>query len=193
MTHLNTSKNLDYHIEKIQQYVDTLKKVDDFLQEIKATEGFNFKSTFGQGFAKNGKHQPSMFDVTPKGFTFEDSMTGIYESLKKGDTGDAYENLKKFVAQYFVGRNADNHLDEYATERSGGFVWNILNGVADGARAVHLGLPTESKRSSAIMFRDLLLKRALPIYAALQIPGMINYFTEPFFGDEDEKKKFANF
>ena len=162
---------------------DTL---DDFLQEIKATEGFNFKSTFGQGFAKNGKHQPRMFDVTPKGFTFEDSMTGIYESLKKGDTGDAYENLKKFVAQYFVGRNADNHLNEYATERSGGFIWNILNGVADGARAVHLGLPTESKRSTLIMCRDLLLKRALPIYAALQIPGMINYFTEPFFGDEDE-------
>ena len=162
---------------------DTL---DDFLQEIKATEGFNFKSTFGQGFAKNGKHQPRMFDVIPKGFTFEDSMTGIYESLKKGDTGDAYENLKKFVAQYFVGRNADNHLDEYATERSGGFIWNILNGVADGARAVHLGLPTESKRSTLIMLRDLLLKRALPVYAALQIPGMINYFTEPFFGDEDE-------
>lgn len=160
---------------------DTL---EDFLnsEDIKK---FNFKSTFGQGFPKQGKHRPRMFDAIPEGFTFKDSMTGVYESLKNGNTDEALESAKKFAAQYFVGRNSDNHLNQYMTERSG-MLWTLLNPLSDGLRGIHLGLATESKRSSGDMLKNLLLKRALPIYAALQIPGMINYFSEPFFGGEDE-------
>lgn len=158
---------------------DTL---DDFLKEFK---DYNFKSTFGEGFQKQGKHQPRMFDAIPKGFTFKDSMTNVYQSIKNGNTEEAVESAKRFAAQYVVGRNSDNHLSEYMTERSG-ILWSIMNPLSDGLRGIHLGLGTESKRSPLAMLGNLLLKRALPIYAALQIPGMINYFSEPFFGGEDE-------
>ena len=160
---------------------DTL---DDFLNS-KEVKQYTFKSVFGQGFEKKDDHTPRMYDVISKGFTLKDTISGIHEDIKNDNMGDAVEKAKKFVAQYGAGRDKDNHLSEYMTERST-ILWNGLNSLSDGLRSIHLGLGTESKRSTGAMLKNLLLKRALPIYAALQIPGMINYFTEPLFGEEDD-------
>lgn len=144
-----------------------------------------FKTMFGKGpeaYLLNGKEvQPRMYDVTKKGYT----LTAVYDDIKANDFTKARKDLHKFGYQYFSGQRWDGRMDDYFTERSG-VLWTVFNQISEGLKTAGLGLGVDSKKSSWKLGANLLLKRALPIYMLTQTPGMINYLSEPFFGQDED-------
>lgn len=148
----------------------------------------NFKTMFGQGLPEYSTGSgnvitPRVYDVTREGFKIKNIIT----DLKNNNTDEAIEELKGFGMQFFVGQNKDGTMHKYHTERSGIFftVFNQLDeGLAGAAKP--LGLSINSKKTPFGVLKNLLLKRALPVFLLSRVPGMINYFSEPFFGGEDE-------
>ena len=74
---------------------------------------------------------------------------------------------------------------DYFTERSG-VLWTAFNQISEGLKTAGLGLNVDSKRSPLNLGWNLLVKRALPLYMLTQVPGMINYFSEPFFSQDED-------
>lgn len=159
------------------------KDVQEMVESIKA---YTHKSVFGDGFenfSRNGKDfKPRMYTTSKEGFKVKQS----YDYYKSGNTEAAKEELKGFVAQFGSGRKGDV-MGQYFTERTT-LPWIVFNQLSEGlGNASHLfGLSVESKGSTASLVGNLLAKRALPVYMATQIPGMLNYLSEPFFGGSDE-------
>lgn len=191
---IDTRTNIDNFWDKLIGTVGNSKmfRVNGFEFEsneefLKSFDVYTFKSMFGEGhkdFNVNGhKVQPNMFDVTIEGFKISKAIS----KFKAGDSSAATEELKGFALQFFVGRKNDGTMHKYFTERSG-ILHSILNqlneGLAGSSRL--LGLSVDSKGSSIELGKNLLLKRALPVFLLSKVPDMINYFSEPFFGGEDE-------
>lgn len=161
------------------------KNADEFRASL---QQFNNKTVFGEGFedftyensvGKNVEVKARMFTTSTKSYTPGDIFGS--ESLE-----EAAENTKAFFGQFASGRNkATNEFGEYFTEATT-YPWMILNSLSEGMDVANLGLSVDSKSSTSELLKNLLLKRALPIFGLTQIPGMINYFSEPFFGGEDE-------
>lgn len=151
----------------------------------------NYKSAFGIGFDKfpdGGKDvMPRMFMTTKEGF----KLKNAYNLYTSGDRNAALYELEGFAKQFFVGRDIEtNTMNEFFTERSGA-LWTVFNQLSEGLGGVTqksglLGLSVDSKSSSIALMGNLLVKRALPVYLATQVPGVINYLSEPFFGPGDE-------
>ena len=157
-------------------------------QEMDMAKVKTFKSMFGEGqdsYVDSYGRQvtPRMFVTTKEGFKLDNA----FNEFKAGNTQGAMEELQRFGKQFFVGRNADNTMHQDFTEYSG-WLWSILNQLDEGLGGTtsFLGLSSKSKKSTTDLFMNLLLKRALPVYLATQVPGVINYLSEPFFGEEDE-------
>ena len=145
----------------------------------------DFKNIFGQGpveYPFNGKKvQPHMYDVTKKGYT----LRSVYDDLKANNFTQAREDLHKFGYQFFSGQRWDGTMDNYFTERSG-VLWTVFNQISEGLKTVGLGMSVDSKKSGWKLGANLLLKRALPLYLLTQVPEMINYLSEPFFGQDED-------
>ena len=176
----------------VDNYTDMLfGRVGDVIgetqQRLQGVETRNFKTSHGEGLAEytvNGiKFQPRMYEVTKNGFKVSKAIS----KFKAGDKAGAAYEMKGFVAQLFVGQNDDGTMNEFFTERSG-WLHNILNQLNEGLAGStrYLGFSVDSKKSSIDLGKNLLLKRALPVYLLTKVPGMLNYFSEPFFGGEDE-------
>lgn len=162
---------------------------NDMEEMIRAIEPGTYKSAFGTGFAgtmDNGKI-PRMYTTTKEGF----KLRNAYNSFKSNNTEDALYELQGFVRQFVAGRtkvpDGDDVMSEFFTERSG-ILWTVFNQLSEGLGGASklLGLSIDSKNSSMALAGNLLLKRALPVFALTQIPGVINYLSEPFFGGGDE-------
>lgn len=191
---LDSMSNIDKFVDKLISTVGDSKvfrvngfeydNVQDFIDSL---EKRNYKTLYGQGLDEyyiNGrKIKPRTFSVTKEGFKFGN----ILKEVKSKNFEAALEEAKGFRKQFFVGQNKDGTMNKYFTERSG-ILFTVLNqlneGLAGSSRL--LGLSIDSKKSSSNLFWNLLTKRALPVYLLTQIPGMLNYFSEPFFGGEDE-------
>ena len=145
----------------------------------------DFKSMFGNGYGNfiynNRDIQPYMYDVTKKGFT----LTDILDDLNKQDYSKAKKDLYSFGRQYLAGQRSDGTMSDYFTERSG-VLWTAFNQISEGLKTAGLGLSVDSKRSPLNLGWNLLVKRALPLYMLTQVPGMINYFSEPFFSQDED-------
>lgn len=189
---LDTATNIDEFMdnlinkmsEKVRVNGYEYADVQEMLQEVRE---FNYKNVFGEGYDKfkiNGNDfTPRMYTTTKEGFKFSNALN----EFKDGNTDNALHELEGFAKQFFVGRNSDNTMHEFFTERSG-LAWSVLNQLSEGLGSASylLGLSTNSKRSTGVLAFNLLAKRALPVYLALQVPGIINYLSEPFFGGGDD-------
>ena len=153
----------------------------------------NYRSVFGVGAEKttlgNGTvYQPRMYFAQKRHY----SASNIKNAILDNDWDKAKQSAKSFFGQYFAGREIgnDKYMSELFTESSGGAFapWTYLNALSEGigSMAYQLGLSTESKKNVGSLMSGLLLKRALPVYMLTQVPGVINYLSEPFF-DRDEK------
>lgn len=162
---------------------------DTIQQMAEETRAFTYKNIWFDGEAfkefttSNGKKfKPQIYVAQKEGYKFNN----VIDAIKSGDN-DAIKNAtKRFVYQFgpLTGRNPiTNEMSEYYTRYSTGS-WIIMNQLSEGLGI--LGLSTASKSSSGAILFNLLAKRALPVYAALQIPGMINYFSEPIFGKDED-------
>lgn len=146
----------------------------------------NYKSVFGDGFGKlpDDNFVPRMFTTTKEGF----KVGNAYNYFTEGNNDAALRELEGFAKQFFVGRDIEtNTMNEFFTERSG-ILWTVFNQLSEGLGGASklLGLSVDSKSSSMALMSNLLVKRALPVYLATQVPGVINYLSEPFFGSGDE-------
>ena len=153
----------------------------------------NYKTVFGEGFESwnmsNGKEfKPKMYYAQREHY----SAANVVNAAIDHDLSGVAESSKRFAAQFFTGREIGNPemMSKYFTESSGGMFapWTYLNALSEGigSAAHQLGLSTYSKRNTLSMMGGLLLQRALPVYMLTQIPGVINYLSEPFFGKDKE-------
>lgn len=159
---------------------------DEMIEALSA--GINHKNVLGQGFSefKSGEKtiNPSMFYMSRKGITIADIVEAVNDDgLEKGS-----EKIGDYIRQFFAGRDLINPelMSKNFNERST-HTWNVLNKLSEGIGASShlLGLSVENKGSSVTLLGNLLLRRALPVYMAFQIPGMINWASEPFFGTDE--------
>ena len=171
-------------------YSGVYDSVPEMIEGLQANSGqiLNYKTVFGTPFGSymvNDKEfMPRAYATMKEGF----KISTAYNHFAEGNTTRAFEELKGFAAQFFVGRDtATNRMSQYFTERSG-LLWTVFNQLSEGLGGASklLGLSVSSKSSSLALMKNLLLKRALPVYMLTQIPGMLNYFSEPFFGKGDE-------
>lgn len=162
---------------------------DTVEQMMDAAQRYDYSSVFGEGFssfAKDGTQyivRPRKYVTTKKGFT----LTNAFNEYKANNKDAARHELKGFFAQFASGRKDDGTMGEFFTERTGRS-WSILNNLntqlADNI--YFLGFSAESKKNVSAYLSNFLLKRALPVYMLTKVPGMINYFSEPFFNQNDK-------
>ena len=158
--------------------------VDDFITSI---DRKNFKTMFGEGLdpytIEGAKINPRMYTTTKEGF----KISNVYNYLKENNKSAAEYELKGFFGQFFAGRNVDNTINEFMTEYSA-IPLSVFNQLNEGLAASSsiLGFSVNSKKTSVGLAGNLLFKRFLPFYMLTKVPGMINYMSEPFFGEGDE-------
>lgn len=158
---------------------------------IEKTRTGTFKSVLGEGFPQY-KTTTGRMARTPMYYA-QKSGTGVSDivsAVKTRDLGTIAEESKRFIMQYAptTGRNVETgEISEWFTKKSTR-PWALFNALSEGLgqSSKLLGLSTESKSSWGAIAGNLLLKRALPVYGILQIPGMLNYFSEPFMGRDKE-------
>ena len=162
--------------------------VDDMLSKGDGVVGgvrkYTYKTLFGEGFkvanVDGKKYEPRMYTTSKEGFKLSKAVS----LMRDGNKEAAESEMKGFFGQFFLGgQQRDGFMNKYTTERTG-LPWIAANQLSEGLNASSylLGLSTESKRTPWAYFGNLLLKRALPVYMLTQVPGIINYLSEPFFG-----------
>ena len=165
---------------------------DDLIEKVMnsktlKTNGFEYASkeelydeissqTYSMAFGKSG------IVFTRQAYTAKP----MYEAAKKGDVDEFLKATGDFFGQHFAGFRKDYSVGERYTEASGS-LFNMIGVLDRGLNSIGLGLGMESKRSAWSLGKALLLKRALPVFMLTQIPGMINYFSEPIFTSKEEK------
>lgn len=167
---------------------------DEFGNPQKTARVKNFKTVFFDGSGPeaigvgNKKKAAPVFYAQKEHYSFKNVM----ESLKSGNYDEMAESAKRFFGQFFAGREIGNPemMSRFFTETSGGKFapWTYLNALSEGigSSVQQFGLSTASKKNVGSMLSGLLLKRALPIYLLTKVPGIINYISEPFFGNDEE-------
>ena len=202
---LDNATNIDEFVNKLIRKGTKAKPIqvngfeyDTVDEMLMNSRRLDYKNVFGKGFDENdfpGKYKPHMYFAQRKGKTLDST----FDALKEKDFGKAGNEFKAYMAQYFVGRDIANPelMSKYYTGRSAGNIsmFAFLNQLSEGiGSASHLfGLSTEAKGSSISLLGNLIMKRFLPVYAAFQIPGVINGLTEPFMGSDPETGQKDNF
>lgn len=153
----------------------------DYQEKVNFLNDKNFKTVLGEGFSQftnEGKTiNPRMYYISKQGITLKD----IYNNKDLGMAGD-------YVKQFFAGRDMLNpdYMTKNFNERSTLF-FNIINKLSEGigSSSSILGFSNVSKGNVGQITGNLLLKRALPLYIATQIPGILNWASEPFLGEDE--------
>lgn len=149
----------------------------------------NYNESFGRTFddfitPKGNKIRAKNIVLTKEGIGIKD----LINDVKLKDNEKFTEDFVGLFAQRFSGFDKDRTMGKYFNEKSSG-IYDIFNALDSGLSSIGLGLSLESKRSTGALVSNLLLKRALPAYMLTQIPGMINYFSEPLFTNKKEKSE----
>ena len=147
-----------------------------------------FGKTFDDIILPNGqKIHPHTTILTKEGV----NLRNIIGDIKDKNTDQLLEDFNTMSRQYFAGFDKDYNISPYFNESSSA-LYDVFNALDSGLASIGLGLSLESKRSTGELVKNLLVKRALPVYMLTQIPGMIDYFSEPLFTNQEEKKKGFN-
>jgi len=162
------------------------KDYDTALSEIRDK---SYNMAFGKGFddyiTKNGvKIRGKNIVITKQGKNIQD----LFQDITDKNTEKFTEDIKEFVGQLFAGFDAEGNMNKYFNESSS-MLYDVFNALDTGLATVNLGLSLDSKHSTKDLVQNLLLKRALPVYMLTQVPGMIDYFSEPIFTNNKEKKE----
>lgn len=164
---------------------------DTYLKEAHKNAGdLLFGSAFGEGFDEmlnpNGVViRPDKFMTTKEGFKLSKAFNLLSKDPK---SKEGMHELLGFVGQFGSGREfGSDNFGQFFTERTSA-TWSIFNSLNDQlAQSVYfLGFSSESKANVPEYAANLLMKRALPVYLATQIPGVINYLSEPFLDQRDK-------
>ena len=131
----------------------------------------------------NSTKEVKRFIATKKG-------TSIFDLKEQKGIMNKIDFTKDYVKQIVAGRNKDGIISDSVTDTTlayYGLFDNVLGRL--NAIAPQLGFGTESKGSLPSYIGNIALKRVLPIYAATQVPGILNAMSEPIFNlfnnDED--------
>lgn len=148
-----------------------------------------YNMAFGKGFddfitANGTKIRGRNIALTKQGIGFKD----LIQDAKNQDATQFIDDLKGFFGQRFSGFDKEGNIGKYFNEKSSA-VYDIFNALDSGLASIGLGLSMESKRSTGALVSNLLLKRALPVYMLTQVPGMIDYFSEPLFTSKTEREQ----
>ena len=165
------------------------KNYDELVTEVRdKTYSMAFGKTFDDFITKDGaKIRAKTFVLSKKGIGISD----LVNTAQSGDTEKFTHELGGFFKQYFAGFDNTGKMGEFFNEKSS-TLYDIFNALDSGLSHIGLGLSLESKKSTGDLLKNLLLKRALPVYMLTQIPGMIDYFSEPFFTNKEEKESGNN-
>ena len=196
----------------IDQYTNIDNWFDDMIEEITSskwfqTTGFELgdingvreathNKVYGIVFGDNfGEYKIGDKIIKPHNYAFTKKgidITDVIKSAKNGEEGEFTHNLEGYFKQFFSGFSGKEYkTNEFYNEKSGK-LYDVFNVLDKGLASIGLGLDIESKRNTGVLIRNLLLKRALPVFMLTQIPGMINYYSEPFFTSKEEKERGEN-
>ena len=165
---------------------------ENYEEAASAIRDKTYEMAFGKGFEDFIDKQGNK--IHPKTFVMSKEGVGIKNLIKdaKNNNNEQFvEDVKTMFGQYFSGFSEDKKIGKYFTE-STTRIYDIFNALDSGLASIGLGLSLESKRSVGSLVGNLLVKRALPVYMLTQIPGMINYFSEPIFTNKEEKESGNN-
>lgn len=176
MSRINNSEFLKTNGFEFNSYKKELMKFRD------KTYAQAFGETFDPYMEHNVVHKAHQYAIIRDGYTIKDFI----QDTDFSDSKSFMNNLQKMVGQYFVGFDKNYKINPYYTEKSTS-LYNVINVLDQGLATIGLGLSNKSKRSTGDLLKNLLLKRVLPVYMLTQIPGMINYFSEPLMTNKKEK------
>ena len=147
-----------------------------------------FGKTFDDIILPNGqKIHPHTTVLTKEGV----NLKNIFDDVVNKDSDQLIQDFNTMSHQYFVGFDKNYNISPYFNERSS-MLYDVFNALDSGLSSVGLGLSLGSKRSTGELFKNLIIKRALPVYMLTQVPGMIDYFSEPIFTNKEEKQQGIN-
>lgn len=179
ITHSNFLRTNGFQFENYEEAASIIRN---------KTYDMAFGKTFEDFILPNGaKITPNYYVITKEGTHVSD----LFKDIKSGSVEDFTKDAKAFVGQYFSGFDKNYNMGKYFNEKSSTF-YDIFNALDSGLSSIGLGLSLESKHSTGALLGNLLIKRALPVYMLTQIPGMIDYFSEPIFTSKEEKEKGIN-
>ena len=116
--------------------------------------------------------------------------TSIFDLKEQEGLTNKIDFIKNYGKQIFAGRDKNGNISEFTTETTLGY-YNLIDNVFGRLNSIapQLGFSTASKGSIPEYVKNIALKRVLPIYAATQIPGILEAMSEPIFNlfnkDED--------
>ncbi len=163
---------------------------------------YNIQSVLGLGMQDEPGGQFDFFDMTSWGQSFINFFTGKLrmgkyavndENLLKHSFGEDADYIymrgfkplsksssyREFTHQFKAG--GDN-LKEVTTATL--FPYAFFERLNATLNQVHLGLPNEDLGSAFDIFKNLMLKRVLPIVAGVELFNYVNYESENFFGEQ---------
>lgn len=174
ITHSNAFKTNGFEFEDYQKAIEEVRD---------KTYERAFGKTFDDIRIGDKIFKQDTIILTKDAYKFSD----LLKDVKSKDTNKFVDDLFGFVGQNFSGFDAAGNIGKYYTEGTSR-VYNIFNALDKGFSSIGLGLSLDSKRSVGSLVSNLILKRALPVYMLTQIPGMINYFSEPFTTSKEERE-----
>ena len=148
-----------------------------------------YSMAFGEGFKdfidKEGTlYKSKTYALIKQGI----GIKTLIEDTKANDMEAFEKDFTNMFKQYFIGFDKNYKMDEAFTENSIK-LYDVFNALDSGLASIRLGLSLDSKRSAGALMKNLLFKRALPAYMLTQVPGMIDYFSEPLFTNKKEKEE----
>lgn len=185
--------NIENFVEK--KFFDfTNKAPKPHTGEVIGETPFNPSNVFGE-FAKpivdqkGVVKQSNRYVTTRKSITFKD----VYNQETKEDSIDKFFD---FLGQFTAGRDKHGNISKNFTQASIK-TYGLFDAVEErlGSISPLLGLSYDSKGNLGSKLKNIILKRVIPIYAATQIPEILNAISEPIFqlfGDNEDKDGTGN-
>ena len=175
--------------KKLRPVGQWYKDYEEMTKNIKSTSYLESMGIYSRKYTnpKDGsKIYPREYYYTRKG-------TGIGDVIKSAkehgfNSEITRDKMTELIGQYGSGLDKEGNAGAYFTEKTTRGLWQVANILDQGLAHIHLGLAPQDKRNAWSYVGNLMLRRALPVFMLTQIPGMVEWLSEPFFTNVDRKK-----